>query len=166
MRRPLPGHLPGSRAISPPAEPSVSLLVRGAAGGSGTGFALETMFLGWESPSIPAGAQEHCKPGSGPWARLLALPLQVCARAEMSSARAICSEGTGTHGLRTSRVKQSRQLLLLLLLLSRFSRVRLCDPIDRSPPVSSVPGILQARILEWVPISFSNGDYRDRKSVV
>ena len=44
----------------------------------------------------------------------------------------------------------------LLLLLSRFSRVRLCDPIDGSPLGSSVPGILQARTLEWVAISFSN----------
>ena len=32
----------------------------------------------------------------------------------------------------------------------------LCDPIDSSPPGSAVPGILQARILEWVAISFSN----------
>ena len=32
----------------------------------------------------------------------------------------------------------------------------LCDPIDGSPPGSSVPGILQARTLEWVAISFSN----------
>ena len=32
----------------------------------------------------------------------------------------------------------------------------LCDPIDRSPPGSPVPGILQARTLEWVAISFSN----------
>ena len=32
----------------------------------------------------------------------------------------------------------------------------LCDPIDGSPPGSTVPGILQARILEWVAISFSN----------
>jgi len=32
----------------------------------------------------------------------------------------------------------------------------LCDPIDGSPPGSSVPGILQARSLEWVAISFSN----------
>ena len=31
----------------------------------------------------------------------------------------------------------------------------LCDPIDGSPPSSPVPGILQARILEWVAISFS-----------
>ena len=32
----------------------------------------------------------------------------------------------------------------------------LCDPIDGSPPGSPVPGILQARILEWGAISFSN----------
>ena len=32
----------------------------------------------------------------------------------------------------------------------------LCDPIDGSPPDSAVPGILQARTLEWVAISFSN----------
>ena len=32
----------------------------------------------------------------------------------------------------------------------------LCDFIDSSPPGSPVPGILQARILEWVAISFSN----------
>ena len=32
----------------------------------------------------------------------------------------------------------------------------LCDPIDHSPPASPIPGILQARTLEWVAISFSN----------
>ena len=32
----------------------------------------------------------------------------------------------------------------------------LCDPIDGNPPGSAVPGILQARTLEWVAISFSN----------
>ena len=32
----------------------------------------------------------------------------------------------------------------------------LCDPIDGSPPGSSIPGILQARTLEWVAISFCN----------
>ena len=32
----------------------------------------------------------------------------------------------------------------------------LCDPIDGSPPDSPVPGILQARTLGWVAISFSN----------
>jgi len=32
----------------------------------------------------------------------------------------------------------------------------LCDPIDGSPPGSGIPGILQARTLEWIAISFSN----------
>ena len=32
----------------------------------------------------------------------------------------------------------------------------LCNPIDGSPPSSPVPGILQARTIEWVAISFSN----------
>ena len=32
----------------------------------------------------------------------------------------------------------------------------LCDPIDGSPPGSPIPGILQARTLEWVAISFSS----------
>ena len=36
------------------------------------------------------------------------------------------------------------------------SRPTLCNPTDGSPPGSPVPGILQARTLEWVAISFSN----------
>ena len=56
-----------------------------------------------------------------------------------------------------SLVKELRyHMLLLLLLLSRFSRVRLCDPRDGSPPGSGIPGILQARTLDWVAISFSS----------
>ena len=38
----------------------------------------------------------------------------------------------------------------------------LCDPVDCSPPGSSVHGILQARILEWVAISFSRGSSQPR----
>ena len=49
---------------------------------------------------------------------------------------------------------QGSKLIMLLLLLSRFSRVRLCDPVDGSLPGSAIPGILQARTLEWVAISF------------
>ena len=37
-----------------------------------------------------------------------------------------------------------------------------CDPIDCSPPGSSVHGILQARILEWVASPFSRGSFRPR----
>ena len=51
---------------------------------------------------------------------------------------------------------ENKESQLLLLLLLRQSCPTLCDPIDGSPPGSPVPGILQARTLEWVAISFSN----------
>ena len=47
-------------------------------------------------------------------------------------------------------------LLLLLFANSLQSCPTLCDPIDGSPPGFPIPGILQARTLEWVAISFSN----------
>ena len=43
-----------------------------------------------------------------------------------------------------------------------LSRVQLCDPMDCSPPGSSVHRISQARILDWVAISFSRGSSRPR----
>ena len=51
---------------------------------------------------------------------------------------------------------QFKVILLLLLLLLLQSCPTLCDPIDGSPLGSPIPGILQARTLEWVAISFSN----------
>ena len=45
---------------------------------------------------------------------------------------------------------------------SWISHVRLCEPMDCSPPGSSVLGILQARVLEWVAISFSRESSRSR----
>ena len=45
--------------------------------------------------------------------------------------------------------KNVKEVQLLLLVLSHLSCPTLCDPRDRSPPGSSVPGILQARTLEW-----------------
>ena len=38
-----------------------------------------------------------------------------------------------------------------------LSLVRLCDPMDYSPPGSSIHGVSQAEVLEWVAISFSKG---------
>ena len=43
-----------------------------------------------------------------------------------------------------------------------LSRVRLCDPMDYSLPGSSVHGIFQAIVLEWIAISFSSGSSRPR----
>ena len=49
-----------------------------------------------------------------------------------------------------------------MLCLVTHSCLTLCDPVDCSPPGSSVHGILQARILEWVAISSSRGSSRPR----
>ena len=64
-----------------------------------------------------------------------------------------CSHEIKRHMLLGRKVMTN--LLLLLLLLSRFSRVRLCATLNGSLPGSAVPGSLQARTLEWVAISFS-----------
>ena len=48
------------------------------------------------------------------------------------------------------------ELLAAAAAKSLQSCLTLCDPIDGSPPGSPVPGILQARTLEWVAISSSN----------
>ena len=48
-------------------------------------------------------------------------------------------------------------LYLSAWVLSHFSHVLLCDPTDCSPPGSSLHGILQARLLEWVAILSSRG---------
>ena len=42
-----------------------------------------------------------------------------------------------------------------------LSHIQLCDPMDCNPPGSSSCGIFQARILEWVAISFSRGNLPD-----
>ena len=47
-------------------------------------------------------------------------------------------------------------------MLNCFTHVWLCDPMDCSPPSSSAHRILQARILEWVAISFSKGSSQSR----
>ena len=63
------------------------------------------------------------------------------------------------------RIRRSRNCIILAYSLvyaaaaaakSLQSCPPLCDPIDGSPPCSAVPGILQARTLEWVAIPFSN----------
>ena len=61
---------------------------------------------------------------------------------------------TGNLTLKKSEYMYATTVAKLLL-----SSPTLCDPIDGNPPDSSVPGILQARILEWVAISFSRYMY-------
>ena len=62
--------------------------------------------------------------------------------------------------IKQSNQKRSKQLFLQRRPAAAAKLLQscptLCDPIDGSPPGSPIPGILQARILEWVDISFSN----------
>ena len=52
--------------------------------------------------------------------------------------------------------KMGRNVVAAAAAKSLQSCPTLCDPIDGRPPGSPIPGILQARTLEWVAISFSN----------
>ena len=63
----------------------------------------------------------------------------------------------GSHrvGHDWSYLAAAAAVYLIKVKVKSLSHVWLCDPVDCSPPDSSVHGILQARILEWVVISFS-----------
>ena len=88
------------------------------------------------------------------------------------------SEGQGSHvavhGVAKNQTRLSNQTTTAgshaaAAAKSLQSCPTLCNPIDGSPPGSPVPGILQARTLEWVAISFSTGSHDplvDRKSRV
>ena len=59
------------------------------------------------------------------------------------------------------RVRQIQRVALTIYIAAAAAKLlqscpALCDPIDGSPPGSPIPGILQARTLEWVAISFSS----------
>ena len=71
--------------------------------------------------------------------------------------------GTFQRGVALFFIIQNNDNIPTCLLFSAAAAAKLlqscptlCDPIDSSPPGSPVPGILQARTLEWVAISFSN----------
>ena len=72
---------------------------------------------------------------------------------------------TGLFLLYPSKVELSFSIFQTLCAQSLQSVPTLCDPMDYSPPVSSIHGILQARILEWVAISFSKGSSRPRDRI-
>ena len=62
----------------------------------------------------------------------------------------------------TSSVIILGYFVMLCVCLVAQSYQTLCNPMDCSPPGSSVPGILQARILEWVAMPFSRGSCQPR----
>ena len=92
---------------------------------------------------------------SGPRSLLVGLPLVVTCHilaqeGALGGNTAICQE-TPLDTLPLFVVPAAAATAKLLQ-----SCLTLCDPIDSSPPGSPIPGILLARTLEWVAISFSN----------
>ena len=73
---------------------------------------------------------------------------------EIAKDRVACC--AAVHGVAKSRTRLRDRTTATAAAKSLQSCPTLCDPIDGSPPGSLVPGILQARTLEWVAISFSN----------
>ena len=70
----------------------------------------------------------------------------------VQSSRSVMSDSLWPHGLQHTRLPCPSAAAAKSL----QSCLTLCDPIDDNPPGSPVPGIFQARTLEWVAISFSN----------
>ena len=65
--------------------------------------------------------------------------------------------GRGFACWRKDTISDSMKQPAHMCVFIRFSRVRFCDPVDCNRPGSSVHGILQARILDWVAMPFSRG---------
>ena len=92
--------------------------------------------------------------------RKLGMHLQKMKLSETSGGRGI-DHPTASLSPCPLQSRMSRRPLCLMhhrpaCLLAQLCQT-LCDPMDCSPPCSSVPGLLQATILEWVAISFSGG---------
>ena len=97
-----------------------------------------------------AGAFELCC-----WRRLLRVPWTT-RRSNQSILKEI-SPGCSLEGLMLKlKLQCFGHIIRRAAAKSLQSCPTLCDPIDGSPPGSPIPGILQARTLEWVAISFSN----------
>ena len=68
----------------------------------------------------------------------------------------------GKGNMKKEKYRQISVMTATAAAKSLQSCLTLCDPIEGSPLGSSVSGILQARILEWVAISFSRGSSQPR----
>ena len=82
-------------------------------------------------------------------------PLRDLGLCPVGPSSLLCWDLTGHRQLALCSLPACAFSLLLLMLLSRFSRVQLCATPDGSPPGSAIPGILQARTLEWGAVAFS-----------
>ena len=93
----------------------------------------------------------HCLSLGLEWKLTFSSPV---ATAEFSKFAGILTAALSRHHLSGFEIGHMYAMLYYVKLIQ--SCLTLCEPIDGSPPGSPVPGIFQARTLEWVAISFSN----------
>ena len=92
-----------------------------------------------------------------PWRLTCMLEMSIlCCMAQETQTGALCQPGGVGWGGRWERASGGRGYMYAAAAKLLQSCLTLCDPIDGSPPGSAIPGILQARTLEWVAISSSN----------
>ena len=98
---------------------------------------------------------------AGPWIPLLPPVIMVT---PLSSPSGVCTPSVPSQ--QNSLQENGKRLVSFSKHMCACSATQLyltlCDPMDCSPPGSSVHGILQARILEWVAIPFSRGSSQPR----
>ena len=94
-----------------------------------------------------------CSGSRGPWVILTG---QLRCRVLLWQILRAWEMKVSVHGLSSVRTLGNYSAAAAAAAKSLQSCPTLCDPIDSSPPGSPVPGILQARTLEWVAMSFSN----------
>ena len=88
---------------------------------------------------------------------LMSFQRQACVCSTRRAAQGLGSDGEIIPGIPTcDGMSAFGEAAVAAAAKSLQSCLSLCDPINGSPPGSPVPGILQARTLQWVAISFSN----------
>ena len=127
-----------------------------------SGILWNPSFGGAAGRRVHNGLSEGGPPGAQPSSTCSSFKQALLSTFPMNQ-KPVCWGGDGREQWRHSRVQNNSPCLQEAHCLAAAAAVKsiqscptLCDPIDGSPLGSSVPGILQARTLEWVAISFSN----------
>ena len=168
----LPKSTRGPGAMPPGAHGASGALSSGAHGAQGALLLKSMQGPGSTAAQEHTGSQEQClQEDTG--------PREHCGLEHAGSREYHHSEHTGPllrshqaelrsqwgHSLLSSSAVPSSPISAAAAAKSLQSYPTLCDPIDGSPAGSPIPGILQARTLEWVAISFSNACMKGKVKV-
>ena len=134
--------------------------IDGSPPGSSVPGILQARTLEWVAISFSNAWKWKVKGKSLSRARLLATPWTSAYQASPSMGFSRQEYWSGVP-LPSAKCYLEKHILSMCVLVAQ-SCLALCNPMDWGPPGSSVHGILQARILEWVAISFSRGPSRPR----